>query len=96
MIPMPIVVLMVHPDIMTMAKGLTCGYIPMGAVIVRQHITDHFETNLFVCGLTFSGNAFGCAAALATKGVYESENLVENNRVMPSRSSKEDSYLGIL
>ncbi len=78
----------VVPDIMTMAKGLTCGYIPMGAVIVRQHIADHFETNPFGCGLTFSGNPIGCATALATMEVYESENLVENSHVMGMRMAE--------
>ncbi len=75
----------VVPDIMAMAKGLTCGYIPMGAVIVRQHIADYFETNPFVCGLTFGSHPIGCAAALATMKVYEEENLVENSRIMGDR-----------
>ncbi len=72
----------VVPDIMTMAKGLTCGYIPLGAVIVRQHIADHFDKNPLVCGLTYSGHPVGCATALATMKAYEEDNLVENSRVM--------------
>ncbi|MBR56983.1 MAG: aspartate aminotransferase family protein [Myxococcales bacterium] len=72
----------VVPDIMTLAKGLTCGYVPLGAVIVRQHIADHFETNPLVCGLTYSGHPVGCAAALATIEVYEEDGLVENSRRM--------------
>lgn len=72
----------VVPDIMVMAKGLTSGYIPLGAVTVRQHIADHFDTHPLVCGLTYSGHAVGCAAAKATIEVYQRENLVENSRVM--------------
>jgi taurine--2-oxoglutarate transaminase len=80
----------ITPDIMTLAKGLTCGYVPLGAVIVRQHIADHFEKNPFVCGLTYSGHPVGCAAALATIKVYEDDNLVERARVM---GEKQTAYL---
>jgi len=72
----------VVPDIMTMAKGLTCGYIPLGAVVVRQHVADYFENNPLVCGLTYSGHPVGCATAVATMEVYEEDNLVENSRQM--------------
>jgi taurine--2-oxoglutarate transaminase len=71
----------VTPDIMTLAKGLTSGYVPLGAVVVRQHIADHFETNPLVCGLTYSGHPVGCAAALANMEIYEEEKLVERSRV---------------
>ena len=72
----------VVPDIMVMAKGLTCGYVPLGAVVVRQHIADYFDEIPLGCGLTFSGYPLGCAAALATMTIYEDENLVENSRVL--------------
>jgi taurine--2-oxoglutarate transaminase len=72
----------VVPDIIAIAKGLSCGYVPLGAVIVRPHIADYFETHPFLCGLTYSGYPLGCAAALATMKVYEEDNLVENSRLM--------------
>lgn len=72
----------VVPDIMTLAKGLTCGYVPLGAVIVRDHIAKHFDTNPLVCGLTYSGHPVGCAAAIAAIDVYEEEGLIERSRVM--------------
>ncbi len=72
----------VVPDIMTLAKGLTSGYIPLGAVIVRDHVARFFDTHPLVCGLTYSGHPVGCAAALATMEVYEEEGLVENSRRM--------------
>ncbi|MFT7626187.1 MAG: taurine--2-oxoglutarate transaminase, partial [Myxococcota bacterium] len=70
------------PDIMTMAKGLTCGYVPLGAVTVRQHIADHFDTHPLVCGLTYSGHPVGCAAAVAAIEVYEKDDLVANSARM--------------
>ncbi len=72
----------VVPDIMTMAKGLTCGYVPLGAVMVRKPVADYFDGIPLGCGLTFSGYPLGCAAALATMTIYEEENLVENSRLL--------------
>jgi len=66
------------PDLMTMAKGLTSSYLPLGAVAMRRHISDFFETNMFFGGLTYSSHAVSCAAALATIGVYEEDGLIEN------------------
>jgi taurine---2-oxoglutarate transaminase len=66
------------PDLMTMAKGLTSSYLPLGAVAMRRHISDFFETNMFYGGLTYSSHAVSCAAALATIGVYEEDGLIEN------------------
>ena len=68
----------ISPDIMVMAKGLTCGYVPMGACIVNEKIGKHFDTNQLWCGLTYSSYPVGCAAALACMKVYQEENLIEN------------------
>ena len=76
------------PDIMTMAKGLTCGYVPLGAVAVRQHIADHFETHPFVCGLTYSGHPVGCAAALAAIQIYQDENLIQRSESMGQKMAE--------
>lgn len=72
----------VVPDIITMAKGLTCGYVPLGAVAVRKKIADYYDTNAFMCGLTYSGHPVSCAAALATMETYEVEGLIDNARAM--------------
>ena len=56
----------VQPDLITMAKGLTCGYVPLGAVAVRKKIADYFEDHPLSCGLTYSGHPVSCAAAIAT------------------------------
>ena len=65
----------VVPDIITMAKGLTSAYVPMGAVGMRQPIADHFRDKVFQGGLTYNSHPLGCAAALATLRVYEEDDL---------------------
>jgi taurine--2-oxoglutarate transaminase len=70
----------VVPDIITMAKGLTSAYVPMGAVGMRQPIADHFKDKVFQGGLTYNSHPLGCAAALATLQVYEEDDLLGNAR----------------
>ncbi len=72
----------VVPDMITMAKGLTSSYVPLGAVGMRQKIADHFHKTPFPGGLTYSSHALACAAALATIEVMEQEDLVERARHM--------------
>ena len=68
----------VTPDIITTAKGITSGYVPLGAVIVSEPIAKFFDDKYLYAGLTYNGHALACAAALATIAVYEEENLLEN------------------
>ncbi|WP_236915470.1 aminotransferase class III-fold pyridoxal phosphate-dependent enzyme [Clostridium sp. Cult2] len=72
----------VKPDIITIAKGCTCGYVPLGGVIVSKEIAEYFDDNVLWCGLTYSGHPMGCAAALATIDVYKDEKLIENSKKM--------------
>ncbi|MEZ5283473.1 MAG: aminotransferase class III-fold pyridoxal phosphate-dependent enzyme [Vicinamibacterales bacterium] len=72
----------VVPDILTMAKGLTGAYVALGAVGVRRAIADHFQQKVFWGGLTYNSHPLGCAAALATIGVYEEDGLIERARSM--------------
>jgi len=72
----------VVPDIMTLAKGVTQGYIPLGAVVVNDKIANFFEKNMLWCGLTYSGHPLACATGVATVKVYEDENLIENSAAM--------------
>jgi taurine--2-oxoglutarate transaminase len=65
----------VVPDLITVAKGLTSGYAPMGAVLVSEKIAAHFEEKILACGLTSYAHPLGCAAALETIKVYEDEGL---------------------
>ncbi len=67
----------VVPDLMTMAKGLTSSYLPLGAVAMRRPIADFFDEKMFYGGLTYSSHPVSLAAALATIRVYEEDGLVE-------------------
>jgi taurine--2-oxoglutarate transaminase len=68
----------VTPDIITTAKGITSGYLPLGAVIVSETIAKYFDDKYLYAGLTYNGHALACAAALATIAVYEEDHLIEN------------------
>jgi taurine--2-oxoglutarate transaminase len=68
----------VVPDLMTMAKGLTSSYLPLGAVAMRHEIAEAFETKMFYGGLTYSSHPVSLAAALATIRVYEEDDLIGN------------------
>ena len=68
----------VVPDLMTMAKGLTSSYLPLGAVAMRDHISEVMDTKMFFGGLTYSSHPVSLAAALATIGVYEEDDLIGN------------------
>lgn len=72
----------VKPDIMAMAKGLTSGYIPMGATMVTDKIAAHFEDHTLWAGLTYSSHPLACAAAIANIEVYREEKLIERAREM--------------
>jgi taurine--2-oxoglutarate transaminase len=68
----------VVPDIITTAKGITSGYVPLGAVIISEPIANYFEDKMLWCGLTYSGHPLACAAAAATINVYTEDRLFQN------------------
>ena len=72
----------VVPDIMTLAKGMTCGYLPLGVTIVRKHIGDRFKEQFFSHGATYAGHALGCATALELIPIYQEDNLIENSELL--------------
>jgi len=72
----------VVPDMITMAKGLTSAYVPLGALGIRRGLADHFQQKVFYGGLTYNSHPLGCATALATIQVYEDEGLIDRARVM--------------
>ena len=75
----------VAPDIMTCAKGITSGYAPLGAVMVRPEVADAFigdEGDKFMHGITFGGHPASCAAGLANIAIIEREQLNERARTM--------------
>jgi taurine--2-oxoglutarate transaminase len=68
------------PDLMSMAKGLTSAYVPLGAVGMRRQIADHFKDRVFFGGLTYNSHPLACATALATLAVYEEDQLIPRAR----------------
>ncbi len=68
----------IEPDIMCMAKGLTSGYLPLGATMVSADIASYFEKNTLWTGLTYSSHPICLAAANACLDVYEEGGLIEN------------------
>jgi taurine--2-oxoglutarate transaminase len=69
------------PDMITMAKGLTCGYVPFGAVAISDRIMDKLGKDMLHAGLTFNSHPLACGAALGVLDVYEKEKLIENAQV---------------
>jgi len=72
----------VVPDLITMAKGLTSAYVPMGAVGMRRSIADSFKDRVFPSGLTYNSHTLAAATALATLRVYEEDDLINHARKM--------------
>jgi len=72
----------IKPDIIACAKGLTSGYVPLGATIISEKIAQYFEDHVFWGGLTCNSHALACATAIAVLNVYEEEGLIENARKM--------------
>jgi len=68
----------VTPDILCVAKGLTSGYLPLGATIFSDKIASYFDENSLDIGLTYSAHAVSCAAALENLKIIEEEQLVQN------------------
>ena len=72
----------VVPDIMSVAKGITCAYVPLGATIVRTHIGDRFKEQFFSHGATYAGHALACAAAVRVLQIYQEDDLIANSEKM--------------
>ncbi|AYN33566.1 aspartate aminotransferase family protein [Streptomyces albus] len=67
-----------RPDLMTFAKGVNSGYVPLGGVAISAEIAETFAQQPFPGGLTYSGHPLACAAAVATINVMAEEKIVEN------------------
>lgn len=72
----------IKPDIVTMAKGVNSGYVPLGVVAVSSAIASHYEDKMLYCGLTYSGHPLSCAAALGNLDAYEEDNLIAHSAAM--------------
>ncbi|EJL27302.1 adenosylmethionine-8-amino-7-oxononanoate aminotransferase, partial [Caulobacter sp. AP07] len=76
----------VKPDIMCLAKGITSGYIPLGATLINERVASAWEAQgpraVVMHGYTYSGHPVACAAGLAAIDLTLNENLAENARVV--------------
>ena len=75
----------VVPDVMTFAKGVTSGYVPLGGAILREKIAHHFDANVLWVGSTYSGHPLACAAGVASIDAYEEDGLIERSARMGDR-----------
>jgi taurine--2-oxoglutarate transaminase len=73
------------PDLITFAKGINSGYVPLGGVVISDRIASHFDTVTFPGGLTYSGHPLACAAGIATFEVFERDGILERVRDLGSR-----------
>jgi taurine--2-oxoglutarate transaminase len=74
----------VVPDLITFAKGVNSGYVPLGGVIISDEIAATFAHRPFPGGLTYSGHPLACAAAVASINIYEEEGVLEHARSLGS------------
>jgi taurine---2-oxoglutarate transaminase len=68
----------VVPDIITMAKGINSGYVPLGAMAIREPLAEWVRSRYFAGGLTYSGHPLACAVAVASIEAFREEGIVEH------------------
>ena len=71
-----------RPDLMTLAKGLTGGAVPLGAVVLDRPVAERIEHEMLYTGLTYCGHPLACAAGLAALEAYDEERLIERSRAL--------------
>lgn len=75
----------VAPDLVTFAKGVNSGYVPLGGVIISHHIAEAFKDRYFPGGLTYSGHPLGAAVGVATFEVFRRDGILERVRDLETR-----------
>jgi taurine--2-oxoglutarate transaminase len=68
----------VVPDILTVAKGINSGYVPLGAMVIREPLAEWVRGKLFAGGLTYSGHPLACAVGVASIEAFREEGIVEH------------------
>lgn len=68
----------VTPDMITFAKGVNSGYVPLGGVLMNDEIAQAFDHRPYPGGLTYSGHVLGCAAAVASMNIFEEEGILDH------------------
>jgi taurine--2-oxoglutarate transaminase len=72
----------VRPDLITFAKGINSGYVPLGGVVISEQIAATFDDRPFPGGLTYSGHPLACASAVASIRIFEEEGILEHVRAL--------------
>jgi taurine--2-oxoglutarate transaminase len=72
----------VTPDLITFAKGVNSGYVPLGGVIISERIAATFSERPYPGGLTYSGHPLACASAVASIGIFREEGIIEHARAL--------------
>ena len=72
----------VTPDLITFAKGVNSGYVPLGGVIIADEIAATFASRPYPGGLTYSGHPLACASAVASINTFKDEGIIENARML--------------
>ncbi|KQU65545.1 hypothetical protein ASC58_16935 [Phycicoccus sp. Root101] len=72
----------VAPDLITFAKGVNSGYVPLGGVIISERVAQSFDSKPFPGGLTYSGHPLACASAVASINIFKEEGVVEHARAL--------------
>ncbi|WP_062302203.1 aspartate aminotransferase family protein [Demequina subtropica] len=75
----------VEPDLITFAKGVNSGYVPLGGVVISQEVAAAFEQKAFPGGLTYSGHPLACAPGVATFEVFRRDGILERVRDLGER-----------
>ncbi|WP_330393720.1 aminotransferase class III-fold pyridoxal phosphate-dependent enzyme [Anaerosporobacter mobilis] len=68
----------IKPDLVSFAKGVNCGYVPLGGVAVSTKIAEYFDEHMLSCGLTYSGHPLACAAGVACLNYYKESNIIQH------------------
>ncbi len=72
----------VVPDLITFAKGVNSGYVPIGGVLINDAINETFQQRVYPGGLTYSGHPLACASAVASIEIFKEEGIIEHARDM--------------
>lgn len=72
----------VEPDLITFAKGVNSGYVPLGGVLICDTIAGTFEQRVYPGGLTYSGHPLACASAVASIEIFKEEGIIEHARML--------------
>ena len=80
----------IRPDILCLSKGLTGGYLPLSVAVTTEAIyqafyDDYTKLTAFLHSHSYTGNALACAAAIATLGIFENDDVIAKNRALAAR-----------